>query len=284
MIVWGGYNSVPVAVYYNDGGRYDPALDTWAATSTAGSVPSARDRASAVWTGSKMIIWGGSGAGGIVATGGLYDPDANSWSTTSTGANVPTARIGQTAVWTGSKMIVWGGYIGSYPGTFDDGGIYNPTTDTWAALAAGGSSPAARHLHSAVWTGSKMIIWGGVNDSVNEINTGAVYDPSTGLWSATSTAGAAPSVREGQSAVWTGSKMIIWGGRLSLGMGAYTYYQDGAMYDPVGNSWTATSTADPDLPSARNNHAAFWTGADMIIWGGMVTSSLETNTGGRYTP
>ena len=57
-------------------------------------------------------------------------------------------------------MIVWAGYNGSY---FNDGGRYNPAANTWTALAP--RAPAARNYHTAVWTGSEMIIWGGYNGS-----------------------------------------------------------------------------------------------------------------------
>ena len=43
----------------NTGGRYDPSTDSWTATSTT-DAPDARDRHTAVWTGSEMIVWGGT--------------------------------------------------------------------------------------------------------------------------------------------------------------------------------------------------------------------------------
>ncbi len=57
-------------------------------------------------------------------------------------------------------MIVWGGWAGDYPDYFDTGGRYDPATDTWTATATGGAPPA-RYDHTAVWTGTEMIVWGG---------------------------------------------------------------------------------------------------------------------------
>jgi hypothetical protein len=54
-------------------------------------------------------------------------------------------------------MIVWGGFTGS---VLNDGGRYNPAANTWTAVTTTGA-PAARELHTAVWTGSGMIVWGG---------------------------------------------------------------------------------------------------------------------------
>jgi hypothetical protein len=64
---------------------------------------------------------------------------------------------------------------------------------TWAATSTV-DAPSAREEHTAIWTGSRMIIWGGVGGSC--LNTGGVYDPTTDMWTATSTVDA-PSPRFG---------------------------------------------------------------------------------------
>ena len=67
----------------------------------------------------------------------------------------------------------------------------------------------ARIFHTAVWTGSEMIVWGGLNGV--SLNTGGRYNPSTNSWTATSTT-SAPDARAYHTAVWTGTQMIVWGG------------------------------------------------------------------------
>ena len=141
MIIWGGTN-------YNTGGRYNPATDTWIATSP-NNAPSARSGHTAVWTGSEMIVWGGTND----SSGGRYNPATNTWTATST-INAPSARSNHTAVWTGSELIVWGGYGNG--GVFNTGGRYNPAANTWTATNTT-NAPSARSAHSAVWTGSQMI-------------------------------------------------------------------------------------------------------------------------------
>src|SRR5207244_10951014 len=71
------------------------------------------------------------------------------------------------------------------------------------------SAPTARDAHTAVWTSSQMIVWGGFGGSF--LNTGGRYNPSNDSWTATSTAGA-PTARDFHTAVWTSSEMILWGG------------------------------------------------------------------------
>ena len=56
-----------------------------------------------------------------------------------------------------------------------------------------------------------MIVWGGVDETFNDCNTGGRYNPITDSWIATSLSDA-PSPRDSQTAVWTGSEMIIWAG------------------------------------------------------------------------
>ena len=70
--------------------------------------------------------------------------------------------------------------------------------------------PLPDELHTAVWTGSEMIVWGGV-DSGSYLNTGGRYNPGTDSWTATSTT-SAPAAPILHTAVWTGSEMIVWGG------------------------------------------------------------------------
>jgi len=189
----------------------DPqCTDQWGVTSTT-NAPTARDRHTAVWTGSEMIVWGGSVYDSnwhYLNTGGRYNPSTDSWIATST-TNAPTGRDTHTAMWTGSEMIVWGGY--SYDGTghyLNTGGRYNPATNGWTATSTT-NAPAGRYSHTAVWTGSAMIVWGGSNAS-SQFNTGGRYNPATNSWTATSTTNT-PTARSGHTAVWTGARMIVWG-------------------------------------------------------------------------
>jgi hypothetical protein len=243
-------------------------FDYWIATTQTGA-PSGRSLHTAVWTGSKMIVWGGQGSSGDLNDGGQYDPVANTWTaTTTTGA--PSGRESHTAVWTGSRMIVWGGFDGSV--VVNDGGQYDPATNTWPLLTTTAGAPPIRSRHTAVWTGSKMIVWGGYGSSY--LNDGGQYDPGANTWTATTTTGA-PSARESHTAVWTGSKMIVWGGTNGGDL------NDGGQYDPATNTWPLLTTTK-GAPSGRYNHTAVWTGSKMIVWGG--DNGSYSNDGGQYDP
>jgi autotransporter-associated beta strand protein len=272
MIVWGGFKSWPdPSTWLNTGGKYNPSTDSWTVT-TLTNAPSVRDSHTAVWTCTEMIVWGGHGGNTTrLNTGGRYNPNTDSWTKTSI-SSAPSARLDHTAVWTGNEMIVWSGYdLYTY---FNTGGRYNPVTDSWMATSTR-NAPDGRQLHTAVWSGSEMIVWGGGS------NTGGRYNPFTDSWAATSTIGA-PSARVVNTAVWTGAEMIIWGGNFFDGSN-YHYLNTGGSYDPLTDTWTATSTVN--APSERTSHPAVWTGGEMIVWGGFFfdgSGSHFLNTGGKY--
>ena len=149
-------------------------------------------------------------------------------------------------------MIVWGSGA-------EWSRRYNPVSDSWTPMSAVGA-PYSGVWSTVVWTGTEMIVWGGlVNDSVN---TGGRYNPASDTWTATSTLGA-PLGRFGHSAVWTGSRMIVWGGVFQDGN---IYLGDGGAYDPETDTWAPISGAG--APSPRARHTALWTGNLMLVWGG----------------
>jgi N-acetylneuraminic acid mutarotase len=276
MIVWGGDNFPSGNGTLNTGARYNLVTDTWTATSTI-NAPSPRYIHTAVWTGSEMIVWGGSDENfQPLNTGARYNPGLDTWTPTST-TNVPVPRISHTAVWTGSDMIVWGGTDFSSQ-EFNTGGRYNPSTDSWTATSITNAADA-RGSHTAVWTGSEMIVWGGVGQ-LGVLNTGGRYNPGTNSWTATSTMNA-PEGRADFTGVWTGSEMIVWGGAADP---PSPLLNSGGRYNPNTDTWVATTTVN--APSPRYGHTAVWTDDEMIVWGGIAFGIPPPffNTGGRYNP
>src|SRR5208337_773075 len=102
----------------------------------------------------------------------------NTWSMMAYSA--PSPRNSQAYVWTGSQLLIWGGYNG---GALSNGALYNLASDTWTPMsiwtnasstnALSTNAPTARYGHTAVWTGTKMIIWGGTTDGSTGIGNGA---------------------------------------------------------------------------------------------------------------
>src|SRR4030095_1269340 len=115
-----------------------PSTDTWIALPFG---PSKRAGQSAVWTGSEMIIWGGSftvfdtihvrTSTVVLNTCSRYEPARNTWTPTLTDATSPSARTGHVGLWTGGEMIIWGGQ--EFLGT--QGYRYIPSSDSWTVIA-----------------------------------------------------------------------------------------------------------------------------------------------------
>ena len=135
--------------------------------------------------------------------------------------------------------------------------------DSWTVTSTT-NAPTPRINHTAVWTGSEMIVWGGV-DGNNFLKTGGRYNPSIDSWTTTDT-GSAPDGRASHTAIWTGDEMIVWGGRSEF----FPSLNTGAKYDPAADNWTFTNTIA--APSARTGHTAVWAGSKMIVWGGALST------------
>lgn len=281
VAVWSGSRLIVFDAAHNAGGSYNPSSDSWQTMSTA-NMPT--EAASAVWTGTYMVVWGRTPlldvSGNVTNTGGgaRYNPTSDTWSAISQ-VNNPLARNSYSSIWSGSEMIVYGGEsdFSSFVGTFftfkNDGGRYNPTSDTWTPITIS----SGRAGHSAVWTGSRMIVWGGFITNSNGfeyLNTGLSYDPTSGSSSLISSNGA-PSGRMSPDAVWNGSQMIIWNG--STFNGPVNSPPDGSRYTPGTDSWSAM--ANNNEPTPKSGESAIAAGTQMIVWGGSYS-----DTGGIYNP
>lgn len=189
------------------GGRFD--LDTlgWASTPVLRTWDGGRRRSdhSAVWTGELYLEFGGGNhtpnGTEYFNTGMAYDPDADSFvahQALDSGSGAPFKRAFHLSVWTGAHMLVWGGsswlsyYSWVQPHTehLNNGGLYDPLTDTWSltsALTTNSARSVRRSGLSLVFDGSRAFLWGGserLTDpmtgsvvSVTPLNTGAIYVP-----------------------------------------------------------------------------------------------------------
>jgi N-acetylneuraminic acid mutarotase len=63
----------------------------------------------------------------------------------------------------------------------NDGGRYNPASDSWTAMTTVGAPPN-REAHTAVWTGNQMIIWGGIGLNNARFNDTYSYTPDRVLY------------------------------------------------------------------------------------------------------
>ncbi|MBI5500086.1 MAG: hypothetical protein HY907_07565 [Deltaproteobacteria bacterium] len=284
MIVWGGTRSGGLGLAADGGGLYDPTGNTWAIIDS-GTIE--RSDPTSVWTGTEMLVWGGlvSWPTAVRDDGVRYDPATDNWEVLPP-MSWSSPRWSAVAVWTGTTMLVWGGWRQTTGTPSATGDRFDPATGAWRAMSTTGA-PAARGAATAVWTGSELLVWGGAtSDAVGSapsgsLGDGGAYDPAADTWRAISPIGA-PSARHHYSAVWTGTRMIVWGGQLANGDPALG---DGAAYDPATDTWTPITMFG--APAARRGHTAIWTGTEMVVWGGSTVTGSTTvhfRDGGRFTP
>jgi N-acetylneuraminic acid mutarotase len=286
MLVFGGNPSLA------DGAAYSIASDTWRATAAA-SV--GRESHTAVWTGSRMIVWGGYGGGALRNDGASYDPATNTWSAIA--ATTLPARMDQTAVWTGTEMIVWGGQTSS-GNALGDGAAYNPTTNTWRSLATP-TNFGRRFGHRAVWAGGKMVVFGGydyfsgfsspapntcaVKTATSFCGDAAAYDPSTDAWTVLTPPTPALDPRQRNAGVAIGARALFWGGEGNTSGGSL-FRSSGAFYDVAAGTWTTmVAPTETLLPGAKRASMAAWSTADtFFVWGGRTGTATYAATGASY--
>jgi N-acetylneuraminic acid mutarotase len=173
MIVWGGSTDLG---FTNTGAAYNPATNTWRLLAEPPAEFFGRSNHTAVWTGTEIIVWGGNTNSGVTNTGAAYDPATDTWRLIST-TGAPVPRLDHAAVWTGPTgvaVVIWGGQD-SFGIRLNNGGRYDPETDSWKSTDLTNFFPTGRIDHTAVWTGSLMIVWGG--DDLTFANTGGRYAP-----------------------------------------------------------------------------------------------------------
>ena len=277
MLIFGGSGTSSAS---SDGAAYDPATNSWRKLapipgSLGGNLTGSGSYA--VWTGKVMVAWGffghGNGAhGGGSLAAATYDPAMNSW-TTGTVAPAQAPLFGD-AFWTGKKMIVWGSSADSP--VHLEGFAYDPATRKWSMLPASPLGQGGRDSMLAVWTGRYLVVGGGDSSSGLQKDA-AAYDPATNSWIRLPHA---PVGFEGNGTapdIWTGASVITIEDAVRRGRPL--------SLDLTTRSWSL----GPKAPvPARQEASEFWTGSQVLVWGGGVpvgnSCCKAVKPGYSYTP
>jgi Kelch motif len=248
---------------------HEPAVEGVAPTSCVdGSGAFARIGHASVWTGSELVVIGGTRGGHFLRPdeweqGLRFDPGSG-WIAT---AEAPDPLRPMTrAAWTGREVLTWGSQ-------WNDGGAaaYDPTSDRWRVFT--GWPLRRADDPPGVWTGEELIVWGSSGHTDQPQRSAAILDPDTAAWRWSAPA---PIVgRSGHVAIWTGSEMLVWGGSTYE-----TDQNDGAAYSPATNTWRTISKSPL---SPRQDATAVWTGSELIVWGGSSFSRTRAD-GAAYDP
>jgi hypothetical protein len=228
-------------------------------------LPAPRDirlGAAQVWTGSQLLIWGGSSGWSDEQPperdGMAFDASSNTWSV------IPPAPIPGRSfpayAWTGRELLIWGGWDGSYseeePGTLSDGAAYDPATNQWRMLPPSGLTARAPLF---AWTGEQLIVWGTSFRTRSRPLDGAAYDPDSDSWRMIAEG---PIELTDAVGVWTGTEMIVFGAALHGGNFPETPTAIGAAYNPASDTWRQLPQSDID----PNANTASWLEYRLIAW------------------
>lgn len=230
-----------------------------------------------VWTGTEMLVWGGSSNNQPSVDGAAYDPARRRWRTLPPAP--AAARANWTGIWTGDSLILWG-VARTGQDTAPTGARYTPATDSWQMLpdAPIGVSSAS----TTVWTGSAMIALTVPAGDHPQTVVAARYDPTRNRWDPLASV-PLPAGHPVQfvQAVAAARVVYLWSrwqnnraGFQTAGTDAYAL--QGTTWRPI--TYTGGSEIDRSLP--------IWTGTSLIqpasrTWAGINAGPDPAHLAGR---
>ena len=226
LVGWGGGCCGDASA---DGSAYDPTTNTWrrlARSPLAGS-----QQPLGAWTGRELVVLvSGRNPDGEASAPGLaraaaYDPARDTWRRI---ASPPEPREGAAAVWDGHELLVVGGSAPSAAGRAParEGLAYDPASNRWRRLAA---MPDGRTRPLAAWTGTRLLVWGGLTAEAATATRGLAYDPAVARWTLLPEAPLPDRLEP--TATWTGRSLLVWGGVPTREWGHYRAV--GASFTPA---------------------------------------------------
>jgi hypothetical protein len=230
---------------------------TWSAAPAPPLSP--RSGQASVWTGTELLIWGGTEYRGPDADdGAAYDPVTRTWTPMPASPLSPrdwgAPWTSVLAAWTGTRALFWGGENRN-GSLLTSGASYDPASRTWAMLPAAPLPPDPRGPRAIVWTGTHMV--------VIQQGTSAAFDPATNSWT---TVPGLPLAMD--SAEWTGSEVIAWVASGARSLSAYAWV-------PGSGAWTS-------LPGQPGDGGPFGTAAS--IGGRLLFLGGVTGCGAPFCP
>ena len=189
----------------------------------------------------RVLVVGGEGSTGVLASAELYDPAAGAWSAT---ASMLEVRHWHTATLLPDGTVLAAGGMGP-------GGVlafterYDPATGTWRSA---GDMAVPRLGHSAVLlpSGQVLVIGGWSEQPPRAVADAELYDPATDRWTRT---GSLLTAR-----AWPAATLLPDGTVLVAGGGENQYvpHASAELYEPATGTWRATGA----MHTARAFHPA----------------------------
>jgi N-acetylneuraminic acid mutarotase len=211
----------------------------------------------------EVLVAGGQGGFGALASAELYDPATNSWSPA---ASMASARYASTATLlpSGKVLVAGGGSTDGAGAPVASAELYDPATNSWSSagsMATGRYAPTATLLRN----GKVLVAGGGGEGFLNVLASAELYDPATNSWSS---AGSMATARQEQTATLLASgKVLVAGGYSGSGTIA-----SAELYDPATNRWSSAGS----MATARDEDTATLlpSGKVLVAGGAGATSAI----------
>jgi hypothetical protein len=174
VLVVGGWESLALGLLKDHfAALYNPATGTWSdANGYPGTIVGIRaGHTATLLKDGRVLVAGGWGETGTLASAELYDPATGFWSVTGV---MKKDRSGHTAtLLADGRVLVVGG--DSSTGTQDSAELYDPATGSWSLT---GSLATARGDHTATLLfGGKVLVAGGRDKNGDELVSAEIYTP-----------------------------------------------------------------------------------------------------------
>lgn len=277
LFVWGGRDSNGTPL--KTGALYDVPTDTWTEVPLDDDTPSARHSATAVWTGSVFVVWGGIDSSAF-ADGALYDPETERWSSISDASRARGLADGAYLSYS-DRVYFWGG-VTETNNLLEGMNIYNPEADSWVE---GDTTSDPGKLANAAWTARDFTLWviGGLKDGSQPTGEAFYYSTSSERWISVGGPSGNPT-RWGSFAAFLGSTsatLYSWGGADSDGA-----QNNGWAYSVGSGSWRSMTSTDAPSHRYASTRESGWTFAIddeiMAVLGGLDDSDRYLRDGGTY--
>ncbi|XP_078380436.1 kelch domain-containing protein 1-like [Oculina patagonica] len=206
----------------------------------------------------------------------VFDTDSHTLSKIVAGGEVPSARSSATMAGVGSKLYVFGG-LSRDCGWLNDLYAFDIETKQWENIAYKGTPPSPRDKLTCVAMGTKILFFGGFGP-MEDLDTDATepdqaqfgwfndlfsFDTENCTWEklAPSFTGC-PTPRAAHGMCAVGSKLVIFGGRDSVGRKNDLYILNTETME-----WISTSTTGRQ-PEPRSFHTCTAVGNRVLVFGG----------------
>ncbi|MBN9682309.1 MULTISPECIES: Kelch repeat-containing protein [unclassified Corallococcus] len=184
---------------------YNPATGTWR---SAGNMSvSRRLHAVALLASGQVLVSGGvSGAALPLGPSELYDPSTGKW--TVTGSMVQPRSMHSLTVLASGQVLAAGGQNKTQ--LVGEAELYDPATQSWSVV--GKMVRGRTHAVTALLPSGRVLVTGGssVFSSTTATATSEVFDPTSGLWTATSSLGRA-RIEPGAVQLPSGQVLVVGG-------------------------------------------------------------------------